>query len=52
MIVFEYLYGMMDILSPLMDEWANGEHRHVDIEDEDMVRVYFSMSEAEYIIHK
>ncbi len=40
MIVFEYLYGMMDILSPLMDEWANGEYRHVDNEDEDMVRVY------------
>ncbi len=39
MIVFEYLYGMMNILSPLMDEWANGEHRHVDNEDEDMVRV-------------
>ncbi len=38
MIVFEYLYGMIDILSPLMDEWANGEHRHVDNEDEDMVR--------------
>ncbi len=43
MIVFEYLYGMMDILSPLMDEWANGEHRYVDNEDEDMVRVYMRM---------
>ncbi len=45
MIVFEYLYGMKNILSPLMNEWANGEYRHVDSEDEDMVRVYFSMNE-------
>ncbi len=44
MIVFEYLYGMMDILSHKMDEWANGEHRHVDNEDEDMVRVHVSFS--------
>ena len=36
MIVFEYLYGMMDILSPRMDMWAN---EYVDNKDEDMVRV-------------
>ena len=34
MIVFEYLHGMMGILSPLMDQWAL---RQVKNEDEDMV---------------
>ncbi len=37
MIVFEYLYGMMDVFGPEMDKYANGERRHVDNEDDDAV---------------
>ncbi len=37
MIVFEYLYDMMDVLGPLMDEYANGEHRVIDNEDDEEV---------------
>ncbi len=30
MVVFEYLYGMMDIFSPLMDRYATGEDKLID----------------------
>ena len=30
MIVFEYLYGMMNIFGPLMDEYAMGKKKLVD----------------------
>ncbi len=30
MIVFEYLYGMMDVFGPLMDKYANGEMKLID----------------------
>lgn len=33
MIVFEYIYDKMDILGPLMTEWAEGKHRHVGNEE-------------------
>ena len=42
MIVFEYLYGMMDVFGPLMDKWASGKRRHVGNEDDDKVRCHFS----------
>ena len=35
--MFEYLYGMMDTFGPLMDQWASGERRHVNNEDDDAV---------------
>jgi hypothetical protein len=38
MIVFKYLYDMMDVFGPLMDQWAKGERRHVGNEDDDQVR--------------
>ncbi len=38
MIVFEYLFDMMDVFGPLMDEYAKGEVRHIDNEDKDKVR--------------
>jgi hypothetical protein len=37
MIVFEYLYKMMDVFGPLMDKWANGALRHIENEDDDEV---------------
>ena len=39
MIVFEYLYGMMAVFGPLMDDWAHGNHRHIENEDDDDVRL-------------
>ena len=30
MIVFEYLYSMMDVFGPLMDQYANGEIKLID----------------------
>lgn len=38
MIVFEYMYQMMDVFGPLMDEYAKGEVRHIGNEDRDEVR--------------
>ena len=37
MIVFEYLYKMMKVFGPLMDEWAHGKFRHIENEDHDVV---------------
>lgn len=37
MITFEYLYGMMDVFGPLMDEYAYGERRLLDNQDDDDV---------------
>ena len=37
MIVFEYLYDMMDTFGPLMDRWATGQQRHIDNKDMDEV---------------
>ncbi len=37
MIVFEYLYGMMDVFGPFMDKYAMGEARIIDNEDDDDV---------------
>lgn len=37
MIVFEYLYQMMGVFGPLMDEWARGRQRHIENEDDDVV---------------
>ena len=37
MIVFEYLYDMMDVFGPLMDKYAKGDLRHIDNEDKDKV---------------
>ena len=39
MIVFEYLYKMMEVFGPLMDEWAHGKFRHIENEDHDVVYV-------------
>ena len=39
MIVFEYLHGMMEVFGPLMDEWARGDHHHIENEDDDDVRM-------------
>ena len=38
MIVFMYLYDMMEVFGELMDQWAKGEQRHVGNEDDDQVR--------------
>lgn len=37
MIVFEYLYGMMDVFGLLMDEYAYGKRRLFDSQDDDDV---------------
>ncbi len=37
--MFEYMYGMMEEFGPRMDRWARGDLRHVDNEDDDVVRV-------------
>ena len=37
MIVFEYLYSMMGVFGPKMDEFATGGNRLVDNEDNDQV---------------
>ena len=37
MIVFKYLYRMMNVLGPLMDKYAKGERRLIDNKDEDDV---------------
>lgn len=37
MIVFEYLYQMMGVFGPLMDEWARGRQRHIENEDDNLV---------------
>lgn len=39
MIVFEYMYDMMDVFGPLMDEWGCGNRRHVN-ENYIEVRMY------------
>ena len=39
MIVFEYLHQMMDVFGPLMDEWAAGERRHIENENDDDVKL-------------
>lgn len=47
MIVFEYLYGMMgDVFGPKMDEFATGENRLVDNEDDEEVRVIYTVQET------
>ena len=49
MIVFEYLYKMMDVFGPLMDEWAEGGHRHIENEDDDLVKFcYCSVSRKKW----
>ena len=35
--MLEYLYGMMDVFGPKMDEYVTGEARLVDNEDNDEV---------------
>lgn len=37
MIVFEYLYDMMDVFGPEMDRYAEGEYRCIDNEDDEDV---------------
>ena len=37
MIVFEYLFSMMDIFGPHMDDYAQGRIRIIDNEDNDDV---------------
>lgn len=39
MIVFEYMYRMMGVFGPLMDEYARGEVRIIDNEDDDEVSI-------------
>jgi hypothetical protein len=52
MIVFKYLYDMMDVFGPLMDKWANGEKRHVGNEDDDQVREWEFLMVKSQAIYK
>ena len=49
MIVFGYLYDMMDTFGPLMDQWANGEKRHVGNEDDDQVSSFNTNTYIQYV---
>ena len=43
MIVFEYLYKMMGIFGPLMDDWARGKYRHIENEEDNVVRIMWQL---------
>lgn len=44
MIVFEYLYGMMSIFGPLMDEYAMGRIKLVDSKEVCHTGIHFESS--------
>ena len=43
MIAFEYLHHMMDVFGPLMDEWARGDNRHIENEEDEDVSISIIM---------